>query len=273
MIRNSRNAFKSDNHADHIRLSQKFKIELRKLPEGSLIKKTIRGKVRYYHYLPSGIPGVRGKETYIGKSNEKLKRQLSRRRFIEDSLAQIEDIIKDEENSLTNPTVYDPTEVAASLPEAYKDVDYSPILDSTEANHPLIWCNEPYERSSLHPERLIYRTQNGLLVRSKSESIIAGLLELEDIPFRYEAQLVLDGQNYYPDFTILNPQDNQILYWEHFGMVDDEDYAASMERKLNVYKRHGIKSWDNLITTYESESNPFNVQMIRRIIKAFLLVE
>lgn len=56
-------------------------------------------------------------------------------------------------------------------------------------------------------------------------------------------------------------------------MVDDEDYAASMERKLEAYKRNGIQPWNNLITTYESRANPFNVQTIGRIIKAFLLVE
>ena len=43
----------------------------------------------------------------------------------------------------------------------------------------------------------------GLSVESKSESIIASQLERYNIPFRYEALLQLEGQIYYPDFTIL----------------------------------------------------------------------
>lgn len=273
MIRNSRKAFISDNCSVNIRLMQKFQNELKKLPEGSLCKKKIRGKDRYYHYLPSGVSGVRGKEIYINKNNEMLIRQLARRKFIEDSLQVLEKIIKSDKQRLKSPLAYDPTEVATSLPEAYKDIDYSPILDSTESNHPLAWRNEPYKKNTLHPEKLVYKTQNGLQVRSKSESIIAGLLESENIPFRYEALLVLNGKNYYPDFTILNPQDNQIVYWEHFGMVDDKDYAMAMERKLEVYKRHGIHPWNNLIITYESETNPLNTQRIGRIIKVFLRAE
>jgi hypothetical protein len=273
MIRNSKKALTSDNCTDHIRLLQKFKNELKQLPAGSLRAKKIRGKIRYYHYLPSGIPGVRGTESYLGKDKETLRRQLSRKKFIEKGLPLLEEIIKNQELFLKKPSVFNSTEVVAPLPEAYRDLGYSPILDSAESNHPCVWRNEHYEKSSLHPERLIYSTQNGLRVRSKSESIIAGLLEIQDIPFRYEALLVLDERNYYPDFTILNPQDNQIVYWEHFGMVDNEEYAAAMDRKLTVYKKHGIQPWNNLITTYESGANPFNVQQIRRVIKAFLALE
>lgn len=272
MIRNSKEAHIADSYSDGVRLLQKFQNELKGLPEGNLIKKNIRGKARYYHYLPSGIPCVRGKETYINKNNERLIKQLCRRKFIEDSISIIEKVINADDQHLKRPMVYDPMEIVASLPEAYKDVDYSPIFDSTK-DHPLAWSNEPYEKNTLHLDKLIYRTPNGLLVRSKSESIIADLLEREDIPFRYEALLMLDEQSYYPDFTILNPQDNQIVYWEHFGMIDNKDYAAAMERKLEMYKRHGIHQWNNLIVTYESESNPFDVQKIKRIIKAFLCVE
>lgn len=182
MIRNTAETFTSHNYTTHLRLQQRFKNELKKLTAGSICKKKIRGKTRYYHYLPSGTPGIRGTESYIGKDNEALMRELSRRKFIESSLTILERIIKNQEQFLKNPLVYDPTEVVASLPEAYRDVDYSPILDSTEPNHPLVWRNEHYEKSSLHPQNLIYRTQNGLRVRSKSESIIAGLLETEDIP-------------------------------------------------------------------------------------------
>ena len=202
------------------RLIHKFKNELKKLPTGSLRKRNIRGKDRYYRYLPSGIPG---KESYIGKDKEALKSQLSRRKFIESSIPILEKVIKNEKRCLENDMTYDPTQVAASLPEAYKDVDYSPILDSAGHSHAADWCNEPYERGTLYPEKLIHTTQNGLRVRSKSESIIAGMLETYDIPFRYEALLTVGKDRYYPDFTLLNLQDNQIVYWEHFGMADNNE--------------------------------------------------
>ena len=79
----------------------------------------------------------------------------------------------------------------------------------------------PYEKNPFHPEQLIYQTKSGILVRSKSERMIADFLSEHGIPFRYEAKLLIDGKAYYPDFMILCEDDTLIL-WEHFGLMSQD---------------------------------------------------
>lgn len=273
MIKTITDAFIAESYTASTQLLRKFRNELETLPAGRLRKKTIRGKDRYYRYLPSGTPGIRGKESYLGKDKEVLIRQLARRKFIETSIPALEKTIKNQKQCQKNNMAFDPKEVAASLPKAYKDLDYSSILDSGEGSRPGVWCKEPYEKCSLYPEKLIHITQNGIGVRSKSESIIAGMLETYEIPFRYEALLIVGADRYYPDFTILNPQDNQVIYWEHFGMVDNEEYAESMIKKIDNYRKHGILQGYNLIVTMETKEVPLNARKVRNTIKAHLLPE
>ncbi len=273
MIRNRVIATVVDDYKAQLHLLNKFKDELKNLPVGSICVKKIRGKDRFYHHIPSGIPGVRATQVYLGKRDEKLRTGLCRRKFIESSLPDLEKTIKLEKLFLENYAGYDPGEVAERLPKPYRDIDYSPILDGTGQNPSSLWLSEPYEKNTIHQHMLVHKTQNGLRVRSKSESIIAAQLESNDIPFRYEALLSLNGHKYYPDFTILSPQDNRVIYWEHFGMWDKDEYVKAAERKIAIYKKHGILLWDNLIATYETGANPLDAQNVRKVIKAFLLPE
>lgn len=78
----------------------------------------------------------------------------------------------------------------------------------------------------MHPENLRYETEQGDLVRSKSEVIIANILyqHRKDILYKYERPLEVmsDGKerNIYPDFTILNIHTGKVTYWEHAGRMD-----------------------------------------------------
>ena len=93
---------------------------------------------------------------------------------------------------------------------------------------------EPFDRNEMYPDGLIHRTLGGKIVRSKSEMIIAGILEANDVPFRYEAALNLGNHTYYPDFTILTPGRGELLFWEHFGMMSDEEYEFSAYKKMYI---------------------------------------
>ena len=47
-----------------------------------------------------------------------------------------------------------------------------------------------------------------------------------NIPYRYEFPLTLkDGNIYHPDFLCLNVRTRQEYIWEHFGLMDNPDYA------------------------------------------------
>jgi len=113
-----------------------------------------------------------------------------------------------------------------------------------------------------YEEGKIHRTLTSLMVRSKSEVIIANILADLNIPFLYEVPLYApDGTMYLPDFTI-NIHGEQ-WYWEHLGMLTNQKYREHWENKKNWYKKHGFA--DNLITT--TENNGFYSQRVRQIIR------
>lgn len=127
------------------------------------------------------------------------------------------------------------------------------------------WCNSSYDKSTLYPEQLIHATFSGIFVRSKSEAMIEALLYKNRIPFRYECALNLGHVTYYPDFTILHPTTGRIIYWEHFGLVDDPGYRQDMLKKLRDYTAHEIYPTINLITTYETKEHPLDVAQLEKI--------
>lgn len=89
-------------------------------------------------------------------------------------------------------------------------------------------------------EKLIYLTENGDLVRSKSEWIIADKLKAAGIKYQYEQPLVLDGMERLPDFTIRDDDSGMVWYWEHNGMLSDDEYKARWKRKEAAYHRAKI---------------------------------
>ncbi len=116
--------------------------------------------------------------------------------------------------------------------------DFAPVPDGFEQ----------IRRQGFLEEYKIHRTLADLMVRSKSEVIIANILFERDINFFYEKPLYApDGSFYLPDFTILHRGEE--YYWEHLGLLEQEDYQRRWEVKKNWYKQHFP---DRLVTTEES---------------------
>ena len=149
---------------------------------------------------------------------------------------------------------------------------YSLLLLEAEEEFSLQkWCAESYETNSSHPENLIHTTLAGHKVRSKSEVIIANLLYTNHIPYRYEAALALNELTVYPDFTILHPTTQQFFYWEHFGMMDKNNYCDAACNKLKSYCYNGIFPSMQLITTYETGKVPIRSEQVQQIITQYFL--
>ena len=87
---------------------------------------------------------------------------------------------------------------------------------------------------------LIYQTDRGELVRSKSEWIIADKLHAAGIDYQYEQPMMLGGVERLPDFTIADDDSGVTWYWEHNGLLDDVEYRRRWERKLVAYRDSGI---------------------------------
>jgi hypothetical protein len=133
------------------------------------------------------------------------------------------------------------------------------------------WMNSPYERNLKYPEHLTQKVSSNQYVRSKSEAMIAKVLKQNKIPYRYEAKLLLDDVEIYPDFTIRHPETGQLFYWEHFGLLDKTDYVKNMHSKLQLYTSHGLMPGINLITTYENKDNPLTFEMIEMLAKYYFV--
>jgi len=90
---------------------------------------------------------------------------------------------------------------------------------------------------SYYEEYKVISTLEDYFVRSKSEALIANTLHLTELDFSYEKPLFApDGTMYLPDFTVTF-QGND-YYWEHWGLLDKERYAAQTEVKKKWYEKH-----------------------------------
>lgn len=123
----------------------------------------------------------------------------------------------------------------------------------------------PPELQTMHEwyeEGKIHRTLTNLMVRSKSEVIIANILAERKIPFLYEVPLYApDGTLFLPDFT-LNIYGEK-WYWEHLGMLSKPKYREHWEKKKAWYEKQGFA--DNLITTTEGEG--FDSQAVLKVLE------
>ncbi|MBQ2032318.1 MAG: hypothetical protein II483_08960 [Lachnospiraceae bacterium] len=134
------------------------------------------------------------------------------------------------------------------------------------------FCAEPCAPLETFSENKIHTTSLGENVRSKSEWMIAESLHSFEIPYRYEAPLLLpDGTCVHPDFRCLNVRTRKVFIWEHFGKMGDPEYAASAIRKRALYEAAGYYPGENLIITEECNSNPLVPSTIERQIRRWLV--
>ncbi len=123
-----------------------------------------------------------------------------------------------------------------------------------------------------HPENGMYLTEQGEYVRSKTEKILADLFLKYNIPYAYEPQLQLhNGKVVYPDFVLLNVRTRKTIYWEHFGLITDGEYAARAMQKICIYEENGLILGENFLCSMESAVMPFNVSMMEEKVKKYLL--
>lgn len=125
------------------------------------------------------------------------------------------------------------------------------------------------------------------MVCSKSEVIIAEVLDKFNVPYRYEFPYKLTTSTkstrksskgekgkkvmFCPDFTCLNLRTRKEFIWEHFGKMDDAEYVKNVNEKLDVYEANGIFLGDRLIITRETEARPLKIPQVQRLVKKFLL--
>ena len=133
------------------------------------------------------------------------------------------------------------------------------------------WMSQPYEKNEAYPENLRHTCLSGNIVRSKSEALIDQALFNHQLPYRYECKLLLGSTTMYPDFTILHPQTRKLIYWEHFGLMAQPQYASKAFSKMHLYNANQIIPSIHLITTFETSDHPLTMSTIEALIQHYFL--
>lgn len=119
---------------------------------------------------------------------------------------------------------------------------------------------------------LIHRTATGIMVRSKSEVIVADTLTRLGISYEYEQKLPAndDPADYrLPDFTVSYEGDT--FYWEHLGMLTVPSYKEQWDRKREWYEKNGYAG--RLITSEDGPDGGIDALEIERIARRRILLE
>ena len=235
---------------------------IKSFPEGRLrISKSGR-QIRYYHVLPSG----NSSGTYIPRDKRDIVSILAQkeytRQFIVSArkeLSRLEKCIRILSDNDADRVYQDMTLYRKQLIEPY-------ILP--DELYTVRWLEKEFKTNSFNSEGKIYETQKGEMVRSKSEAILADMLYEMKIPYHYEQALKLRNNIIrYPDFTLLKEMTREVMYLEHFGLLDDEEYRKSCIKKLDEYRKNGIYPGKNLLITLESQDSPLDIGGTRKMLK------
>jgi len=271
MIKNNNNFILSNVIAErkaYQKMITAFQNELKSLPKGNVTRKLVRGHTYLYFTFITKDEKQKYIQKIVKKEEMPLAEAVLRRKFVEKSLKILYANVKCMEKLEKEYIPFYFIEILEQLP--FK-LDNSHEMIVTKNDLINAWQKEEYEPCNYYKIKLIHFTTCGIKVRSKSEVIIANLLTANQVPFRYEAKVIIEDQVFYPDFTIMKPKDGEIIYWEHFGMINNKEYYKDKERKRDFYIQNGLIPWDNLIETYDYSDGTINIERIQSIIDAFIL--
>ncbi|MDO5027265.1 MAG: hypothetical protein Q4E50_05500 [Tissierellia bacterium] len=145
-----------------------------------------------------------------------------------------------------------------------------PVEESFEAKV-MKWKRKPYVGKGFDMGDIEIYTKKGERVRSKSEKILADRFYDLGIEYKYECPLQFrNGLRFFPDFTFLSPYTGEEIYWEHYGMIDNEKYSLAAVKKLIEYEKNGIFRGDRLIVSYELSSFNLDYTWVDKLIYRYL---
>ena len=212
---------------------------------------------------------------YIGNADSDAVKKIKADYYLKELRKRLERNVVVLEKMLKRYQEFDMAAINNSLSCGLGEVQFEGIPGFYSSKDQLAkWANQEYETNRLEMER-IHVSISGRRFRSKSEVIIANILDAYRVPYRTEEKIILrteDGFKIakYPDFTIKTSRGAK-LYWEHFGVLGSMEYSDNVAEKLRLYAMNGILPGRNLIISAESSQGEINAADIIRLINAFVL--
>ena len=273
------------------KLIRRYKQELRNMPAGYLTVRKRKGGCAYF--VNTGVSGAKGKERrqrYLKQSEGKKVWHLQMKRLMQEAVKRMERNVEREKKWAALYQPYDFLSVQKDMREAYQNLSAeqlqrgqyffsADLLGLAAGSREVLEGTKDAAHGAkprqFYAEGRTQRTMSGILVRSKSEVILADTLTMLEIPFLYEAAARLvdeEGREVvlHPDFTILCP-DGSVIYWEHLGLLQEKNYTESFVRKLRLYHRNGFTIGQQLIVTADDRSGHINSLQIRELAERFIL--
>lgn len=239
---------------------ESLQAQLKTFPDGQFFCNKNGKRYKWFHITD-------GKKKYLKKKDHSLAEQLDIKKYLS---LQLDDCLHEK----TAIDFYLRHHVPAKAEQLLTlNSDYQKLLFpyfKTLSQELEAWSNSTFIQCPKYPESKIHLAPSGNMVRSKSEVLIDMQLYTHRIPFRYECELQLGEITIYPDFTVRNPRTGKILYWEHFGQMDNSEYAKKTARKLNAYISNNIIPNIDLITTYETKEHPLTINTLDNILSEYL---
>ena len=232
-------------------------------------KQTIRISVRKNGFQYYKVD-KNGKRVYVKNSDMPLIKRAVQRDYNELTLNTLRTLRYRIERFLKLYNPYAVEDIYNKLCDARK-VLITPIIP-TDEDFISEWKHANAGGQNEYPVETSYLTQQGECVRSKSEKILADMFLKYEIPYCYEPKLILDnGRTVYPDFVLLNVRTRKTIYWEHFGLISNGEYASHSLEKLHAYEVNGWIVGDNLLYSMESELMPLDVSLLEEKVRQYLL--
>lgn len=238
---------------------------LLKAPEGSLRICKHGKKTQYYHRNnPKDFNGV-----YIRENDIKFAQKLAQKDYDKKVLCAVEKELSAINKYLSSYPEKSVEQIYESLHGERQKI-ITPVVE-TDSEYIRKWEEKTYQGKDFYEGTPKLYTLKGERVRSKSEMIIADMLNKEGIPYRYEYPIYLRGiGKVHPDFTVLNIKKREEMFWEHLGMMDDPAYVEATLKKIASYEQNGIFPGEHLILTYETRMIPINQKLVKIMIEHYL---
>ncbi len=117
-----------------------------------------------------------------------------------------------------------------------------------------------------HPDaRKPYLTDDGQAVKSYGEKLIADILSVSEVAYRYEEQIMAPDERaesgeraMTPDFTVRSQSGGRTLYIEYCGLRGDETYDKSWSAKARNYRKLGAKT----VSEIEADGKPADLALL-----------
>lgn len=247
------------------RLLKEKTIEVNSLPSGNV--RANKHKKAFQYYLVDKVTSKNG--IYIpAKEISKVQKMVLHEydTKVIKSIHKELNAIKPLENTFASGTAED---IYEKMPKG-KQVLITPIVE-TEEQFVNRWLSKTFPPSKFSDYAAEYYSQKGVRMRSKSEVIISGILDKLGINYLYELPLSLNnGITVHPDFTIIDGKNHRIIIHEHFGMMDDKEYANDAIGKIKLYQQNGWYIGINLIATFETSKHPLDTKSFENLLLKFI---